>query len=717
MYRRLKLVSEDGMTKSNIPSLQNVKSLVHYFEKCIPFFGKKVEKYTSYVHQLKYSPSPINPLLDTFLSSFAIPPFPLFILENKKSSDMCGDPSTMVPSPTTSFLPYPLSSVRRAGDVERGIRHYLRHPPSPLIILPSENKIKREKDQIKQYSLSLKEEIHTYQIPRVPLKELKELRKLKEKKNEIKPWGPLNFIALFNSIKKIIPGLIKSLMRILLFALPYFESVFVEGIEKVCAQIQQPKNDLYNAICLMDIEDPIIKKIIQKKELKIDEETEMFVDSSNFFLKIENVESEEGKEVNDLLPLITNVDNVKKINKSNGKKNFQHVCPCIYIDNKCAYSMLEKDQEDDYLTKIGLEFTYQIMVKEVSVILLFLIKFSHRVDRFHQEVLCQSVNSVNGILILLKYFNLDLKEFFLGKDDGLLPYPYIYLPYLNKEMFKSYLKSRKCFGNKNDFDKICKEDKKRYRIIKKNYWRGYRMTKEKEKTEKKKKEEVNQKKKKEVNKERKKNGNKKKLECSFALLNMDSEDKKEKKSYIMYKKVLLKSMVDERTLGMVGVIPQEERLEEKDEESPEVFFYNIVEQYGEKDRIVLYTRGSTILNLLRVFEKLVKNFPMRLRWCVYYKTHNIFLKRIFSSGISQMQIICMRVMKEMIKYMLEQWLFNNMIAITFIYINIGQKLNDEYMIVEPKNKNEVEKDLDSEMVENFVKSVEKLFKDNYEIMF
>jgi hypothetical protein len=207
-----------------------------------------------------------------------------------------------------------------------------------------------------------------------------------------------------------------------------------------------------------------------------------------------------------------------------------------------------------------------------------------------------------------------------------------------------------------------------------------------------------------------------------------------------FEKIYMENGIIKNSVGRIGHTPTTyghasyEYPFVHDEGGPEDFFYRnvdislmkIEEKKGDEDKkkrmseYMIYTKcegiyeveARSIFSLLRVFEMLTKNFPVRLRWAVYYKANAIFLKRVFFVGALHFQFMAVKIMKELVKFMPQDWLLNNSIVISFIYLNIPQHLSDAFLDVE-MTAGDDEKNHEVKMGGELRKSIEKFVKNNF----
>ncbi|KNC87874.1 hypothetical protein SARC_00008 [Sphaeroforma arctica JP610] len=90
----------------------------------------------------------------------------------------------------------------------------------------------------------------------------------------------------------------------------------------------------------------------------------------------------------------------------------------------------------------------------------------------------------------------------------------------------------------------------------------------------------------------------------------------------------------------------------------------------------------TVLNILRVIQKLTKNKADRVRLLVQFKAHSVFrtLIRIDNEAIN---IYALKVLKSMLTYLPRKWRNSNMLVVTGIYLRLGSTLKDHWTITDP----------------------------------
>lgn len=83
------------------------------------------------------------------------------------------------------------------------------------------------------------------------------------------------------------------------------------------------------------------------------------------------------------------------------------------------------------------------------------------------------------------------------------------------------------------------------------------------------------------------------------------------------------------------------------------------------------------VNVLRILLKVVKGYPPRIQWLMYYKGHAV-IPRVFTISIPSLQFVGYRIMKEMVKYLGEKWQLQNLPIISAIHLAVPFSLGDSW---------------------------------------
>jgi hypothetical protein len=257
-----------------------------------------------------------------------------------------------------------------------------------------------------------------------------------------------HFNEVFMNIVDFTPGLVTSLMRVLLVSLSSFQNE--KGQDASSASQSQQSYPVFDVMSSMELSDPMVVRYLAKldgqKYNTVDQEHEVSIKEYTHFRykippreklqyplnkPIQKIKTEEDREIHCCPSLFyekkgeqwvslisfpkTDMETIEKTGLYEPWKNSLDEPLKSSLDNQWNNNL----DEEVFLEARNMELQrhYRMLAKFSASILFLLLKFGYNSDPFQYEQICQSIMDSNGVLLLLKFFNISLTSILHTDED------------------------------------------------------------------------------------------------------------------------------------------------------------------------------------------------------------------------------------------------------------------------------------------------------------
>ncbi|KAJ3429170.1 protein required for hyphal anastomosis ham-2 [Anaeramoeba flamelloides] len=99
-----------------------------------------------------------------------------------------------------------------------------------------------------------------------------------------------------------------------------------------------------------------------------------------------------------------------------------------------------------------------------------------------------------------------------------------------------------------------------------------------------------------------------------------------------------------------------------------------------------WRRIFTLINLIRILQKLIKNKPNRVKSNMRFKQGTPILEKLLKLDVKVVSFYTLKVLKNLLRFMGKQWIERKMNVISEMYIMLGSGLNSDWLFPEKGEK-------------------------------